>query len=389
MLIINLYGGLFLRNLMIKIADFFRESDKILLLLCFFTTSYGCLAVFSATNYMDSYRPVIIQSFCMVVGLGAAMVISSFDYEMILRRWYLVAALGLIPVILTFFIGFAPEGTDDKAWLNLGFTTFQPSELLKICFVVTFSTHLARVKRDINKLKVLIPVCIHGAVPILLIFIQGDAGTALVFAVMVLFMLMAAGVSWKYFLTAFSVAVVASPIAYFFLLNDDHRQRIVNMFDIDADIQGIGWQQYRGRIALANGGFFGQGYLNGDLTQIGKRGVPEGHNDFIFVCIGEELGFLGCLVVLLLLAGICFRCLQVAKLSVKNEGKFICVGIFSMLFAQTVINIGMCTSITPVIGITLPFFSAGGTSLLCLFLGIGLVLNVYMHRNSRTIYLHD
>lgn len=378
-----------LKHLMVKIADFFRESDKILLILCFVATTYGCLAVFSATHYAGSYRPVIVQSFCMVAGIGAAMFISAFDYDNYLRRWYLAAALGLIPVILTFFIGFAPEGTDDKAWLNLGFTTFQPSELLKICFIVTFSNHLAKVKRDINKLKVLIPVCVHGAIPILLIFIQGDAGTALVFTVMFICMLMVAGVSWKYFLTAFLAAVVASPIAYFFILNDDHRQRIVNMFDIDGDIQGIGWQQYRGRMALANGGFFGQGYLNGDLTQLGKRGVPEGHNDFIFVCIGEELGFLGCFAVLILLTAICFRCLQIAKLSVKNEGKYICVGVFAMLFAQTVINIGMCTSVTPVIGITLPFFSAGGTSLFCLFLGIGLVLNVYMHRNSRTIYLHD
>lgn len=378
-----------MKHFMAKIADFFRESDKILLILCFLATSYGCMAVFSATHYMSTYRPVIVQFICMVMGIVAAMVISTVDYSAILRRWYLVGILGLIPVILTFFIGFAPEGTDDKAWLNLGFTTFQPSELLKVCFVITFSTHLAKVKRNINKLKVLLPVCLHGAFPILLIFIQGDAGTALVFAIMVLFMLMAAGVSWKYFLAAFSAAVVASPIAYFFLLNDDHRQRIINMFDVDGDIKGVGWQQYRGRMALANGGLFGQGYLKGDLTQIGKRGVPEGHNDFIFVCIGEELGFLGCLVVLILLAAICLRCLQIARLSAKDEGKFICVGVFSMLFAQTVINVGMCTSITPVIGITLPFFSAGGTSLLCLYLGIGLVLNVYMHRNSRTIYLHD
>lgn len=378
-----------MKHLMAKIADFVRETDKILLILCFFTTAYGCLAVFSATYYMDSYRPIIIQSLCMVLGLAAAIIISNFDYEHFLRHWYLVAAVGLIPVILTFFIGFAPEGTDDKAWLNLGFTTFQPSELLKVCFVVTFSTHLARVKRNINKLKVLIPICIHGAFPVLLIFIQGDAGTALVFAVMVIFMMWSAGVSWKYFLTAFSVAAAASPIAYFFILNDQHRERIINMFDIDADIQGVGWQQYRGRIALANGGLFGQGYLNGSLTQLGQSGVPEGHNDFIFVTIGEELGLLGCLTVLILLAAICFRCLRIAKLCAKDEGKFICVGVFSMLFAQIVINIGMCTSVLPVIGITLPFFSAGGTSLLCLYFGIGLVLNVYMHRNSRTIYLHD
>lgn len=378
-----------MRYLLGKIADFVRESDKILLSLCFFASAYGCMAVFSATRYMNSFRPVLVQTLCLFAGLAAACLISTIDYENFLRRWQIVAFLGLVPVILTFFIGFAPEGTDDKAWLNLGFTTFQPSELLKICFVITFSTHLGKVKRDINKLKYLLPVCLHGAVPVLLIFIQGDAGTALVFAVMVIFMLMAAGVSWKYFLAAFSAAVVISPIAYFFILNDEHRERIVNMFDINGDIQGVGWQQYRGRLALANGGFFGQGYMNGTLTQMGKAGVPEGHNDFIFVTIGEELGFLGCLVVLILLIAICLRCLRVAQLCAKNEGKYICIGIFSMLLAQTLINIGMCTSVTPVIGITLPFFSAGGTSLLCLFLGVGLVLNVYMHRNSRTLYLRD
>ncbi len=376
-----------MRHLLVKMADFVRESDKILLLLCFFASTYGCFAVFSATRYMDSYRPVLVQTLSMFVGIAAACFISTFDYEKISKYWYLAVAVSVIPVILTFFIGFAPEGTDDKAWLDLGFTTFQPSELLKICFVVTFSTHLARVKRDINKLKYLIPVCAHGAFPVLLIFIQGDAGTALVFAVMVIFMLVAAGVSWKYFVAAFSAALVASPIAYFFILNDDQRERIINMFDIDADIQGIGWQQYRGRLALANGGFFGQGYLNGDLTQMGKAGVPEGHNDFIFVTIGEEFGFFGCLVLLLLLIGICFRCLRIAQICAKDEGKYICIGILAMLFAQIIINVGMCTSITPVIGITLPFFSAGGTSLLCLYLGIGLVLSVYMHRNSRTLHI--
>ncbi len=378
-----------MRYLLGKIADFVRESDKILLLLTFFASTYGCMAVFSATHYMESVRPFLVHSLCTVTGIAIACVISLIDYEKFMNRWYLFAALGLIPVILTFFIGFAPEGTDDKAWLNLGFTTFQPSELMKICFIITFSTHLGKVKKNINKIKYLLPVCLHGMVPVLLIFIQGDAGTALVFAFMVAFMLVAAGVSWKYFLGAFSAAVVASPIAYFLVLNDEHRERIMNMFDIDADIQGVGWQQYRGRLALANGGFFGQGYLNGQLTQSGKAGVPEGHNDFIFVTIGEELGFLGCLVVLILLLAVCIRCLRVAYLSAKNEGKYICIGIFSMLFAQVVINIGMCTSITPVIGITLPFFSAGGTSLLCLFLGVGLVLSVYMHRNSRTLYLRD
>lgn len=376
-----------MKHLMAKIADYFREADKIILLLSFFASIYGVMAVFSATYYKETYRPALIQFGSMLLGFGAAIIISTIDYERILKRWYIVALLGLIPVFLTFFIGFAPEGTDDKAWLDLGITTFQPSELLKICFVVTFSVHIKKIKENINKLRNLIPLCIHGAFPVLLIHFQGDDGTALVFAVMVLFMMWAGGVSWKYFLMAFSAAVIASPIIYFFVMNDDQRKRIGVIFDITADIKDIGYQQWRGRMALANGGFTGQGYLKGDLTQAGA--VPKSYNDFIFVSIGEELGFLGLLVLIILIAAICLRCMRIARICTKDEGKYICVGIFAMIFAQSVINIGMCTSVLPVIGVTLPFFSAGGTSLLCLFLGIGLVLNVYMHRNSRTIYLRD
>ena len=376
-----------MRHLLSRIADFFRETDKILLLLCFFASSYGCIAVFSTTYYMENFRPVFIQTLCTILGLFAALVISAFDYERLLKRWYLVAILGLIPVILTFFIGFAPEGTDDKAWLNLGFTTFQPSELLKICFIITFSAHIRKIKPNINKLKYLIPLCMHGAAPVLLIHFQGDDGTALVFSVIVLFMMWAGGVSWKYFLLAFSAAVAASPFIYFFVMNEDHRKRIKLIFNINADIKEIGYQQWRGRMALANGGLTGQGFLKGDLTQAGI--IPESRNDFIFTCIGEEFGFLGCLVVVVLLAAICLRCIRIARICTNDGGKYICVGIFAMVFAQSLINIGMCTSVLPVIGVTLPFFSAGGTSLLCLFLGIGLALNVYMHRNSRTIYLHD
>ncbi len=376
-----------MRRIMAVFADFIRETDKIMLGLCIFASCYGCIAVFSATHYMESYRPVVVQIICMAAGIAAAAVISAFDYERFIKRWYAAAVVGVIPVILTFFIGFAPEGTDDKAWLDLGFTTFQPAELLKICFIITFSAHLSYIKPNINKLKYLLPVCLHGAFPVVLIHLQGDDGTALVFAVMVLFMMWAAGVSWKYFLLAFCAAALSSPIVYFFVMNDDQRARIQNIFDIDADIMGVGFQQWRGRMALANGGLYGQGFLKGDLTQAGL--VPEGHNDFIFVSIGEEFGMLGCLAVILLLMAICLRCIRVAKICNKESGKLICVGMFSMIFAQLVINIGMCVSVLPVIGVTLPFFSAGGTSLACLFLGVGLALSVYKHRNSRTIYLHD
>ena len=376
-----------LGKLIAKTADFIREMDKVMLILCLAASLFGCVAVFSATRYLESYRPVLVQGISLLFGICAAVVISMFKFDTFTKYWYLVAAVGLVPIILTFFIGFAPEGTDDKAWLNLGFTTFQPAELLKICFIVTFSMHLNAVKEKINKITVLILVCLHGTLPILLIHFQGDDGTAIIFAFMMICMLLAAGVSWKYFAAAFSTLLVISPLIYFFVMNDDQRARIINLFNFEANLQDGTFQQYRGMTALANGGLTGTGLLKGPLTSTG--GVPYGQNDFIFVSIGEELGFLGCLAVILLLVLICFRTLYVARNCTKYSGKYICVGFFAMIFSQIIINIGMCISLLPVIGIPLPFFSAGGTSLLCIFLGVGLIMSVYTHRNSRTIYLHD
>lgn len=370
-----------------RIADFFRESDKFFLILCLLASGYGCIAVYTATRYLESSRPTLVQMIGVVIGLVAAIIVSAFDFQKFIDKWYLIAALGLIPVILTFFIGFAPSGTDDKAWLDLGFTTFQPSELLKISFIITFSAHITKVKANINKLKYLIPVCIHGAFPIVLIHIQGDDGTALVFAIMFACMLYAAGVSWKYFLAAFIALIVSTPIIYYIVMNDEQRARIIATFNIEADVKGATYQSYYARTALANGKFFGQGLFKGVLTQSGR--VPEGQNDFIFVSIGEELGMIGLLVVMILLAAIAIRAIRVAAICIKDSGKLICVGFFSMIFAQVLINIGMCTALLPVIGVTLPFFSAGGTSLLCMYMGVGLVLNVYMHRNSRILYLHE
>ncbi len=370
-----------------RIADYIRECDKILFLLCFFTASFGCMSVLSATRHTGSYSQFFTQAIAMLLGFGVAVAISLFNYATFLKYWYLAAAVGVIPVILTFFIGYAPPGTDDKAWLLIGGMSFQPSELLKIMFLITFAAHLEYVGERINELPTLLLACLHGFFPAVLIFVQGDAGTALVFAFMALGMLFAAGVRLKYFLISLGAAVVASPFAYFFLLNDDHRTRILAILSGSADIQNEGYQQYRGSVALANGGWFGQGYLNGSLTQVG--GVPEGHNDFIFVYIGEELGFFGCLAVIILLAAIALRILSIGKQVSRSAGRFICVGMFTMLLSHIVINLGMCLSVLPVIGITLPFFSAGGTSLLCLLCGIGLIMSVHMHRTTRNSILKE
>ena len=375
-------------RLWLKVADYWRECDKMLLTLCFAAGGYGCLAVLSATRSSGSFGDFFMQAAALFLGMVVVIFISGFDYRRLSRFWPLIAALTLVPVLLTFVIGYAPGNTDDKAWLMIAGFSFQPSELLKIGFIITFSLHLGSVGADINKFKNVILLAIHGGFPVALIFVQGDVGTAIIFALMFLSMMFAAGLKIWYWITAFGSAIVAAPLAYFFLLNDDHRERILNMFNVEADLLGAGWQQWRGRIALANGGFFGRGLFRGPLTQI-KDGIPEGHNDFIFCSIGEELGLLGCLAVVLLLVGICVRILKIGKSTSEPFGRFICVGVFAMFAGQTIINLGMCLSVLPVIGVTLPLFSAGGTSLLFLFAGIGLDMSDHMNRSSLKLHLHD
>lgn len=377
-----------MRSVWNSVADYIRECDKLLLLLCLAASGFGCVAVLSSTHYLGNTKQFFTQLITVFLGVLLVVVISRFDYNIYKKIWPIIAVLCLIPVILTFFIGFAPAGTDDKAWLRLpGGLTFQPSELLKIAFIITFSLHLERVGENVNKLKYLIPLVLHGAAPILLIHFQGDDGTAMIFAAIMIIMLYMAGLKLRYFAILAAVIVIAAPLIYFLVMNPDQQARMLSVFDLEDDLQGSDWQQWRGRIALANGGLFGQGLFHGQLTQTGE--VPESYNDFIFVSIGEELGLFGCLLVLVLLAAICLRILRVGAIAREKRGKLICVGVFAMLFSQIIINLGMCLSITPVIGVTLPFFSAGGTSLLCLYCGIGVIMSVYMHRNARMMRLYD
>lgn len=377
-----------MNRLLGRVADFIRETDKLLFLLCIFASGYGCVAVLSATHPSGSLRRFFMQVVALVIGGLAAAVISSIDYKNIAKFWPVITGGSLILVALTFFIGYAPEGTDDKAWLLLpGGLSLQPAELLKIAFVITFGLHVSRVKEKINKPLQLLLLCIHGAIPVVLIHLQGDDGTAMVFAFMFVCMLFAAGVKLRYFVIAAVLVLVSLPLLWFFVMNSDQQARVISLLNPEDDLLGDGWQQWRGRVALASGGIFGKGLFNGPHVQ--SETVPEGYNDFIIASIGEELGLIGVLAVLILLAAICIRILKIAHNSRDTLGTIMCVGIFAMLAAQTIINLGMCFSVLPVVGVTLPFFSAGGTSLACLFLGVGLALSVYMHRNSRTIYLRE
>ena len=286
--------------------------------------------------------------------------------------------------ILVFLFGINVAGTDDTAWLRLpGGFSFQPSELVKVVFIITFSKHLT-VLIENDKLHTLWGVLSlggHVALPVLLVHLQGDDGTALVFAIMFIIMAFASGVQIRYFLIMLLVLCTSVPILWKYVLNDEHKNRFLAVFDIDGNaMTNYGWQQFQGKVSIASGGLNGYGLNNGPRVAAGI--VPEQENDFILTVAGEELGFIGCSLLLLILLLITVKTLINASKSRDIVGKFICIGVFSMIASQTVINVAMVLGLMPVIGITLPFFSSGGSSVLALLISIGLVQSVYYNKDK-------
>ncbi len=371
-----------------NVADYIRETDKVLLLLCTVASLFGALIVLSATFISAGYQKFLVQLIGWSLGILVAVLLSLMDYKTMMKHWYIPALLTVGLVIITFFFGYAPAGTDDKAWLALPFgQSIQPSELLKIGFIITFAAHVNSIpKKNISNFRNVFLLALHGGFPVLLIHFQGDDGSALIIAVIFLAMLYVAGVHWGYFAAAGGAVAAAIPVLWFFIMNDEQKERVLALFNPD-QYPDIIYQQARGETAIGSGGWFGYGLFNGPYVQSGK--IPLGYNDFVFASAGEELGYVGCLAIIGLLLAICIRILVVGRRSRDTSGQIICAGVFAMIAAQTIVNLGMCLFVLPVIGVTLPFFSAGGTSTVCLYLGIGLVLSVYYHRDIKAIVLGE
>jgi len=348
---------------------------------------YSIMLVYSATLNLDSFRTTLMQIIACVVGYLAAIVISLMDYEKLGELWPVIAGVCVGLVGLTFIVGQGASGeyslADDQAWLNIFGVSFQPSELMKIGFIVTFSYHLSITIRNkqLNSIPHLMLLLAHVGFPAALILIQGDHGTMLMFLCMAAIMLIGSGISWKFISACAAIVLVALPVVWN-IMPAFQRERIRAVYNPrPGDEEDYLYQQTLGRLAVGSGGITGQGWTKGQMIQSGY--VPADHNDLIFTVAAEEFGFVGGLMVIALLVAIMIMTLRTALLSRDDMGKFICLGFFGLIAAQTIFNIGMCLVVLPVIGITLPFFSAGGSSSMCLYFGFGLVLSVYMRSNER------
>lgn len=366
-----------------SIKEFFKKTDAVLWALTVLAIVYSFLLI-SSMQRSGEYNYMKTQAAAVLIGIVSAVVICAADYRFIIGKWYIaaVAAAGL--AALVFIFGIQVEGTDDTAWISLpGGFTIQPSELIKICLIITFSKHLSYLKEKEmlhNPLGVATLV-IHAAIPMAVIHIQGDDGTVLIFALIFLIMSFVAGVQLRYFLILFGLIAAGIPIVWNYFMNEDQRNRFYALFDIDGNaMTNYGWQQYQGKVSIASGGLSGSGLYSGSRVEYGI--VPEQENDFIFTVAGEELGFIGCIVLMAVLLGIIIKVIINAKKAYDDEGKFICCGVFAVIASQTVINLGMVLGFLPVIGITLPLFSSGGTSALSTLICIGLVQSVRYHNDS-------
>ena len=368
------------------ISDYWKNLDKALLLLCAAMSAFSVFLLYTldanGISGQVSSRQWKINLAAAVIGICAALVISAIDYKFISQIWWLYAPVSLILVLLLFTsLGRGVEGADDIGWLNLGFIQFQPSELMKIAFIMTFATHLSKVGAHLNEPLNVLLLCIHGAVPAALIMKQGDDGSALVFISIFAVMMFAAGISWKYIAAALAAVPAVVYAAWNYLMQPYQIKRIQILWDTEMqqeEMLGIYMQQYLGKKALGSGRITGLGIFGSDKYTY----VPEIDTDFIFSYIGMTLGFVGCIVTVLVLAVICVKILSVASSSKDSLGRLICAGVFAVFFSHSLINIGMDLGVMPVIGIPLPLVSAGGTSVIALYASVGLVMSVYSHRKK-------
>lgn len=359
-----------------------KKADMVLLALCLAATGYGLVLIASATNFRpDTSGYILRQGIAAVLGVMLYFLFSAVDLEHFAEKWwlYLLFNLGFIALLVPFGV----ERNGNRAWLSFSWLPMdiQPAEIVKLTFTVLLAKQMAwfQENRRMRGLGSLVWPAAHTGLMFVWIFvISSDVGSGLVYLVIFAGMAFAAGLAWYWFAAGFGL--MGAGITALVLLDkvpNYMMERFRVLFDHSYDPLGVGWQQNRSLMAIGSGGLFGQGLFNGVQTQSPvKENLPERQTDFIFAVCGEELGMVGCLLIILLEFLLVYRCFQTARVSKSAMGSLICVGFASMLIFQTVENIGMCLFVMPVIGLTLPFFSYGGSSIVTLFAAMGIVSGV-------------
>ena len=365
-----------------------KKADMVLLGLCLVCTAFGVVLIASATGYLglaEQVKRVLIQSAGAVMGVAAYFIFSNVDMEHFAEKWwlFLIFDIGFIALLRT---PLGREAYGNRSWIYVGLPMMvQPAEIVRLTFTVLLARQIAwfRDNRRMRGFGSLFWPAAHALFMFVWIFLLSrDAGSGMMYPIIYMGMALAAGLAWYWFALAIgSLGVGIGLLAVFEKLPKYWMDRFHVILDHSYSPGGVGYQQSRGLLALGSGGLFGQGLFQGIQTQGGEGSLPARQTDFIFCVCGEELGMVGCMVVIVLEFLVVYRCFQTARVAKSSMDALICVGFGTMLIFQTVENIGMCLFVMPVIGLTLPFFSYGGSSILSLFAAMGIVSGV----RSRTL----
>ena len=368
-----------LRRFFRGLWEIFRKGDMILLLMCVVTSAFGCLAIASATAHHETLRYVIIQMGAIVIGIVFYVAVSCIDLEFISEHRIVLVIFNIFLLLLLI-----PFGVDfksgNKSWLDIPLVpvSIQPAELCKITFVLILASVMSTYQQRISSPKSVITMVLHLMLLVgLNIALSKDVGVSLIFVFIFIGMAFSGGVHMGWFLAGAGTLVLAAPVAWSKFMDPHQKNRILILFDPTIDPQGIKERYHtkRSLLSLTGGGLLGQGLFDGNRTQIGA--LPAQHTDYIFSAIGEEMGYVGCILVLVLLVAVIARCIQVGTRSQDYMRRMVCFGAATALIFQVCSNVGMCIGVTPVIGLTLPFISYGGSSVVSLYAMLGLVSGVH------------
>ena len=365
-----------------------RDFDPVLMLAALALVGMGGLLIYSASltqfgspSWSDMAHPVMRQALFAVVGLAVALAIARANYRVlgVLSVGMYVAAIAVLAFVIV--AGEATYGS--RRWIEIAGTPVQPSEIAKLVVIIALAKYLSDHQESIGELRVFLTSLAMAAVPTLLVFLEPDLGSAVIFSMIWLGMVLAAGAKWRHVAGLASVFIVTVPFALIGLISDYQRERIALWMDPESDPLGAGFQTLQARIGIGSGGFFGKGLTEGGQTQLDYLRTET--TDYVFSVLGEELGLVGALILFSLFIVLLWRALRVAELSSDLFGRLLATGMVIFILLQTFINIAVNLGLLPVTGIPLPFVSQGGSSLITLFICLGILQSILMRRRTFTV----
>lgn len=339
----------------------------------------GVVNLYSATSVSRAgvSEIYIQQVYWLVLGGILGSVVAIIDYRHYERLGYVLYGIGVVLLLLVFILGKDVRGS--SRWISIGSFGFQPSEFMKLFMIIALAKYLHDDPRTEERtLKDLVGPTVLAAVPTVLILKQPDLGTALILMLIFVTVCLLTKIRWQSLVSLGVSCAVAAPLLWHYVLKDYQKQRILVFLNPEQNLLGSGWHAHHARIAIGAGGLFGEGFMRGTQNQF--LFLPDQHSDFPFPVFAEDWGFFGCMLLVALYAFLVLWAIRIAATSKDRFGAVLAIGVGSLLFWHALFNLGMATGLLPVVGVTLPLFSAGGSSVLTVMLGIGLLMNVSMRR---------